>query len=56
MDNINFEAFKSDLDETAKYLIFNLRDHIFKENHILYPSAIEAIKDKNRWERNERKM
>jgi DUF438 domain-containing protein len=50
VDNLNFEAFKDDLDETAKYLIFNLRDHIFKENYILYPSAIEAIKDKNRWE------
>ncbi|WP_238905345.1 DUF438 domain-containing protein [Clostridium sp. YIM B02506] len=46
---INFEAFKADLDETAKYIIFNLRDHIFKENYILYPSALEAIKDEARW-------
>lgn len=47
---INFEAFKSDLDETAKYIIFNLRDHIFKENYILYPSAIEAIQEQSRWD------
>lgn len=46
---INFEAFKEDLDETAKYIIFNLRDHIFKEDYILYPSALEAIKEDNRW-------
>ncbi|WP_238883545.1 DUF438 domain-containing protein [Clostridium sp. YIM B02551] len=47
---VNFEAFKSDLDETAKYLIFNLRDHIFKENYILYPSALETIKENSKWE------
>jgi uncharacterized protein len=30
-------------------LIFNLRDHIYKENHILYPSSIETLTDKNLW-------
>lgn len=47
--NINFNEFKVQLDEAAKYLIFNLRDHIYKENHILYPSSVQTIKDLNLW-------
>ena len=27
----------------SRHIIFNLRDHIFKENHILYPAAVETI-------------
>jgi uncharacterized protein len=33
------------INEAAKYIVFNLRDHIFKENHILYPSALENIEE-----------
>jgi len=47
---INFIEFKQEVDETAKYIIFNLRDHIFKENYILYPTAIEAIKENEVWQ------
>lgn len=47
--NINFIEFKNSLNEAAKYLIFNLRDHIYKENHILYPSSIQTLTDPNLW-------
>lgn len=48
--NSNFIEFKAKVDDTSKYIIFNLRDHIFKENYILYPTAIEAIKGKETWQ------
>ncbi|MBD7912356.1 MULTISPECIES: DUF438 domain-containing protein [Clostridium] len=50
VSTIDFNEFKEKVDETAKYIIFNLRDHIFKENYILYPTAIESIKEKATWE------
>ncbi len=46
IDKMQFDEFKSKVDEISKYIIFNLRDHIFKENYILYPSSIEAIKER----------
>lgn len=46
---VDFNEFKKNVDDIAKYIIFNLRDHIFKENHILYPSAIETINGKEVW-------
>jgi uncharacterized protein len=49
VESMNFEEFKAQLDEAAKYLIFNLRDHIYKENHILYPSSVQTLKDSNLW-------
>ncbi|HEY8889495.1 MAG TPA: DUF438 domain-containing protein [Clostridium sp.] len=50
VSKLNFNEFKEKVDETAKYIIFNLRDHIFKENYILYPTAIESIKGKEIWQ------
>ncbi|MCR1934535.1 DUF438 domain-containing protein [Clostridium tepidum] len=50
IDKMQFDEFKSKVDEISKYIIFNLRDHIFKENYILYPSSIEAIKEKDIWD------
>ncbi len=49
VSKLDFNEFKERVNETAKYIIFNLRDHIFKENYILYPTAIEAIKGKETW-------
>jgi len=49
VSELEFNEFKENVDETAKYIIFNLRDHIFKENYILYPTAIESIKGKEIW-------
>ena len=49
VSHLEFNEFKENVDETAKYIIFNLRDHIFKENYILYPTAIESIKGEEIW-------
>jgi uncharacterized protein len=49
VESMDFEEFKAQLDEAAKYLIFNLRDHIYKENHILYPSSVQTLKDSELW-------
>lgn len=47
---MDFEDFKERLQELTSYIVFNLRDHIFKENSILYPTAIDTIKDEKLWE------
>lgn len=49
-DNMDFKEFKTRVDVAAKYIVFNLRDHIYKENYILYPTALDAIQDKSIWE------
>ena len=46
---MDFAEFKERLDEAAKYIVFHLRDHIFKENYILYPTAMESITEKEAW-------
>lgn len=50
VENMDFEEFKSKLDEISKYIVFNLRDHIFKENYILYPTALESIDKIDTWD------
>lgn len=50
VENMDFAEFKLQLNEAAKYLIFNLRDHIYKENHILYPSSVQTLKDSKLWQ------
>nr|WP_130808239.1 DUF438 domain-containing protein [Senegalia massiliensis] len=50
VENMNFERFKIKLDEVSKYIVFNLRDHIFKENYILYPTALESIEKIDTWD------
>lgn len=46
---MDFSECKAKVDELAKYIVFHLRDHIYKENYILYPTAIDALKDKELW-------
>jgi DUF438 domain-containing protein len=46
----DFAEVKSAIDEVSKYIVFHLRDHIYKEDYILYPTAVDAIKDNNLWE------
>ena len=41
--------FREKVYETAKYIIFNMRDHILKENYILYRTTIESINEKETW-------
>ncbi len=44
----NFNQFKSKFSSLAGELVQNLRDHIFKENNILYPAALKVI-PKAKW-------
>lgn len=46
---IGFDDFKERLDQLAKELVYELKDHIFKENYILYPTALEAIESADKW-------
>ncbi len=46
---MNFTAFQREVNDLAASLIFQLRDHIFKENTILYPTALEVI-PKEAWD------
>ena len=46
-----FAEFVAQLRELADYISFNLRDHIFKENTILYPAAYDALPDEATWKR-----
>lgn len=43
-----FDNFKKELKNHAEYIVVTLRDHIFKENNILYPTAKEVIAE-DRW-------
>jgi hypothetical protein len=47
---IDFKLFQKQLDTVAKLLIMTLRDHIFKENNILYPTALQVISDPEVWQ------
>ncbi|AEF16464.1 protein of unknown function DUF438 [Thermoanaerobacterium xylanolyticum LX-11] len=49
VDYIDFADFKDRAKELSSYIVFNMRDHIFKENYILYPTAYEAIEDDKLW-------
>ena len=41
------EGNKEEIFELIDFLTFNLRDHIFKENNILYPAALDELEDWN---------
>ena len=47
---LDFNDLKKQLDVNAKFLVFNLRDHIFKEDNILYPTALEVITESEIWQ------
>ena len=47
---LDFNDLKKQLDANTQFLIFNLRDHIFKENNILYPTALEVITESEIWQ------
>ncbi|MAE29038.1 MAG: hypothetical protein CMJ87_08700 [Planctomycetes bacterium] len=38
-----------ELARTGKHLVALLRDHIFKEDNILYPMAVQILTDDNQW-------
>lgn len=49
VDGTEFDTFKKRLDAVAKFITFTLRDHIFKENNILYPTALQVIQEDETW-------
>ena len=53
--NMNFDKFKEELNENAAYIVLTLRDHIFKEDNILYPTAKEVIVE-SKWDEIENKF
>ncbi|PJE57836.1 MAG: DUF438 domain-containing protein [Candidatus Portnoybacteria bacterium CG10_big_fil_rev_8_21_14_0_10_36_7] len=50
LEEMDFKNFKDESQKYAEFIIFNLRDHIFKENNILYPTALEALTDEAIWQ------
>ncbi|MFP4660780.1 MAG: DUF438 domain-containing protein [Halanaerobiales bacterium] len=49
VEDMDFSRFKEELGLNAEYIVLTLRDHIFKENNILYPTAKEVIAEE-KWE------
>lgn len=43
------DEFKIRLKSITKYLCPRLKDHLFQEENILYPIALELVRDKNIW-------
>ena len=41
--------FREELAHLTEYIVFNLRDHIFKEDSILYPTAWQTITSAAEW-------
>lgn len=46
---MEFLDFTTQLAEVVGFLVPMLREHIFKENNILYPTALEVIEDEQVW-------
>lgn len=46
----NIADFKKKLKETSENLVLMLREHISKENDILYPIALQVIPEENLWQ------
>ena len=49
-ETMKFEEFQSKVDSFAKDLVLLLRQHIYKEEFILYPMALNTIKEKSAWD------
>lgn len=50
VSKMDFRDFKKELKETADFLISMLREHIAKENDILYPLSLEVIPEEAVWQ------
>lgn len=48
--NIAFVDFQRMLGDVAPKLVFGLRDHIFKENNVLYPTALDVLNSPVLWQ------
>ncbi|MCK4998138.1 MAG: hemerythrin domain-containing protein [Anaerohalosphaera sp.] len=50
-NNNKFAQFKAKLNSTTKYLCPLVRKHLFQEECVLYPIAIEVIKESSVWQK-----
>jgi len=48
---MDFSEFKRQLETAVEFIVPTLRDHIYKENNILYPTAVRLIDDDELWEK-----
>lgn len=48
---MEFDEFKRQLADLAGFIVPTLREHIAKENNILYPTALQVIDDETVWQR-----
>ena len=46
----DFAAFQTEVDELARFIAGNLREHIYKENAVLYPAALRLITGDADWD------
>ena len=55
IEKTDFGEFKKQIKVEAEFIVDFLREHIFKENNVLYPMALQAIKDANIWQSMKKK-
>jgi len=51
VDRHEFGDFKRRLNDLAGFIVPTLREHIYKENNILYPAALQVIDDDRIWQK-----
>jgi len=51
VDGHDFGDFKRQLGALAGFIVPTLREHIYKENNILYPMALQVIEDEQVWQK-----
>jgi len=50
-EGMDFSRFRPDLARVVEFLVPSTREHIFKENNIFFPIALEIVDDAGVWER-----
>jgi DUF438 domain-containing protein len=50
-EGMNFSQFRPQLAQIVEFLVPSMREHIFKENNIFFPVALEILEDAGVWER-----
>jgi DUF438 domain-containing protein len=43
-ESLGYPEFSGELSEVGNYLVATLKDHIFKEDNILYPATVETLR------------
>ncbi|MHC5139911.1 MAG: DUF438 domain-containing protein [Planctomycetota bacterium] len=50
-DKMPFNDFRTKLMSTVHYVCPLLREHLFREDHVLFPLAVSTVNDEKLWER-----